>query len=173
MTPTPMEGVKIVPFGRTKPCIARRMLELAGTTRDDVVLDLGSGDGSIILEAAKTFRARSIGVEIDKELAGISLSRARWLGVERMVEVRVGDFTRIDLPKASVVTLYLLPSANKIIANRLLTALPDSRVVAHKFPIPGWRPVEVEEYKGVNLYLYVPRVSSVNKRPSPSPRETE
>lgn len=153
-----------VPFGRTRPAIARRMLYLAGLGRDEVLLDLGSGGGDVLLEAAGSFSSRAIGLELDPELVEISRSRVDSLGLADRAAVIRGDFMRVPLPRADVVALYLLPEANRALAARLLKELPEARVVAHRFPVPGWRPLEVDEYRGTRIYLYVPKLSATLNR---------
>mgnify|MGYP001770712916 CR=1 FL=1 len=148
-----------VPFGRTRPEIARRMLLDAGVGRDSVVLDLGSGAGDILLEAAR-LGARAIGVEIDPALVAESRRRAAEAGLSGRVRVLMGDFLRAGLPRADVVTLYLTREANAAVARALEAELPLAKVVAHGFPVPGWRPLEVDEYGGTRIYIYIPALSS-------------
>ncbi|MFP3283438.1 MAG: SAM-dependent methyltransferase [Nitrososphaeria archaeon] len=154
-----------VPFGRTRPGIARRMLEDAGVTGDSVVLDVGSGAGDILVEAA-ALGARAIGIEMDRLLAAESKRRAEIAGLGRRVEVIEDDFLSAKIPKADVVTLYLTRDANAAVARRLLAELPLARVVAHRFPVPGWKPLEVDEYGGTRIYVYVPALSATWGRTS-------
>ncbi len=149
-----------VPFARTSPEIVRRMLSLAGAGEEDLVLDLGSGSGSILVEAAKDFGSRAYGIEIDPVLVRLGIEKVKSKGLGNRIKIVRGDFLTAPMPKATIVTLYLLPDANALLARRLLHELPNAKVVAHQFPIPGWKPLEVEEYKGIKLYLYEPRISA-------------
>ncbi len=148
-----------VPFGRTRSWIARRMLSDAEVGSDSTVLDLGSGAGDILMEAA-ALGARAIGLERDPVLVAESRRRIGIAGLARRADVVEGDFLTARIPRADVVTLYLTRAANAAVARRLELELPTARVVAHGFPVPGWRPLEVDEYGGTRIYLYVPALSS-------------
>ena len=129
------------PFVTTPEEVVERMLRLAGTTSDDVVVDLGSGDGRIVIAAARTFGARGFGVDIDPELVARSRENARRAGVESRVRFEVKDVLETDLAGASVVTIYLLPWLVDRLQPKLLAELaPGTRIVAHAFPMKGWKP---------------------------------
>jgi len=129
------------PFITTPDDVVERMLALAGTAADDFVIDLGSGDGRIVIAAAKQFGARGLGVEIDSRLVAQSRENARRAGVAGRVTFEEGDVLRADLGRATVVTLYLLPFLMDKLEPKLLQELrPGTRIVSHAFPMPGWKP---------------------------------
>jgi outer membrane protein assembly factor BamB len=145
--PTPMDVVK-------------RMLEFAAVKKSDVVYDLGSGDGRVVIAAAKAFGCRAVGVELDEDLVKAARAQAREAGVEKRVSFRHGDLFEADFSEADVVALYLLPEMNRRLVPKLGRLRPGARVVAHYFPLPGVRPDRVvkmtSEEDGVErcLYLY-------------------
>jgi protein-L-isoaspartate O-methyltransferase len=129
------------PFITTPPEVVARMLQLARTGSEDFVIDLGSGDGRIVIHAAQAYGARGLGVELDADLVALARQRAREAGVERLARFEAGDALRADLSPASVVTIYLLPFLLDQLRPRLLTQLrPGSRVVTHAFGMTGWTP---------------------------------
>src|SRR5260221_14083656 len=115
----PARGEEDVPFVTTPDNVTLAMLNLAQVGPADYVIDLGSGDGRIVILAAKQFGARGLGVEIVPDLVKQSRENARRAGVEKRVEFREEDLFRTDLSKATVVTLYLLPEANLQLRPRL------------------------------------------------------
>jgi ubiquinone/menaquinone biosynthesis C-methylase UbiE len=128
--PTPQEAVD-------------RMLEAAHVKPGDVVYDLGSGDGRIVITAAQKFGARGVGVEIRPDLCRKARERIKSLGLEDRVSMVEGSALRVDLSPANVVTMYLLTSSNERLKPNLEKYLkPGSRVVCYEFPIRGWKPVE-------------------------------
>jgi cyclopropane fatty-acyl-phospholipid synthase-like methyltransferase len=142
-----------VPFVPTPPEVVERMLELAEVRKDDVVYDLGSGDGRIIIRAAKKYGARGVGVEIDPDLVRRARDNAWKEKVEHLVEFREEDALKVDVSPATVVTLYMLPEFNAKLSPILLKQLkPGARVVAHDFPIEGWTPVKTERMRGDLLH---------------------
>jgi cyclopropane fatty-acyl-phospholipid synthase-like methyltransferase len=137
-----------IPFVPTPVEVVDRMLELAEVTKNDVVYDLGSGDGRIVIRAAKKYGARSVGYEVDVELVEASRKRAAEEGVSHLVEIRAEDALTADVSNATVVTLYMLPWFNEKIRPVLQQKLrPGSRVVSHDFEIPGWDPAKVVEFE--------------------------
>jgi len=149
-----------VPFVPTPMDVAERMLELAGVTEEDVVYDLGCGDGRIVILAAKKFGARAVGVEIDPELLWEAERNARKEGVEDRVTFLYQDALKVDLSGATVVALFLLPKLNRMLRPKLLAELkPGARVVSHDFDMGSWEPDKFEEVKGEDggthrLYLW-------------------
>ena len=130
-----------VPYVSTPDNVVRAMLELAEVKPGDVVYDLGSGDGRIVIIAAKEFGARGVGVEIDPQLVAHSRRRARQAGVADRVEFIQQDLFRIDLSGATVVTLYLGQELNLRLRPTLLRDLrPGSRIVSHDFGMGDWPP---------------------------------
>jgi predicted RNA methylase len=137
------------------------MLELAAVTRDDVVLDLGSGDGRIPIRAAQKYGARGIGVDIDPRRIEEARANARQAGVEDRVEFQLGDALKTDVSRATVVTLYLLSSSNAKLRPILQQQLkPGARVVSHAFSMgPEWPADKVDRFVSargdqVTLYLW-------------------
>lgn len=130
-----------VPFITTPEEVVQRMLELAGTRADDLVVDLGSGDGRIVIMAARKFGARGLGIELDQRLVDKSRDNARAAGVAERVSFVQGDVLTADISKASVVTVYLLPGLIGQLQQRFTGELrPGTRIVSHAFGMAGWRP---------------------------------
>ncbi|HEX9788895.1 MAG TPA: methyltransferase domain-containing protein [Candidatus Binatia bacterium] len=142
-----------VPFVRSTPEVIDRMLEMARVKPGDVVYDIGSGDGAIILQAAKKYGVKGVGIEIDQDLVQRARTNARRAKVEHLVEFRAQDAFTVDVSPATVVTLYMLPEFNaklRPILDRQLK--PGTRVVSHDYEIPGWVPDRVEAVKGGLLH---------------------
>ncbi len=117
------------------------MLRLAGTGPDDLVVDLGSGDGRVVIAAARDYGARGLGIEIDPKLVAESEANARQAGVAERVAFRQGDVLTADYRAATVVTLYLLPGLVERLKPRLLAELkPGTRIVAHDYGFSDWKP---------------------------------
>lgn len=138
-----------VPFVRTTPQVIDRMLELARVKRGDVVYDIGSGDGAIVIQAAKKYGVKAVGIEIDQDLVLKARNNAFKEKVEHLVEFRAQDAFASDMSEATVVTLYMLPEFNAKLRPILERQLkPGSRVISHDYPIEGWVPDRVERVKG-------------------------
>jgi precorrin-6B methylase 2 len=134
-----------VPFISTPDEVVARMLGLAGTRADDYVVDLGSGDGRIVIAAAQRFGARGLGIELDGELVKASRANARRAGVAERVQFVQGDVLTADFSAASVVTVYLLPELIGKLQSRFVSQLkPGTRIVSHAFRMSGWAPVASE-----------------------------
>jgi protein-L-isoaspartate O-methyltransferase len=130
-----------VPFITTPDEVVHRMLELAKTRPGDVVVDLGSGDGRIVIAAAQKFGARALGVEIDAGLVEKSRDNAMKAGVADRVSFVQGDVLAADISAASVVTVYLLPGLiNRLPPIFLRQLQPGTRIVSHAFSMAGWQP---------------------------------
>lgn len=130
-----------VPYVTTPEPVVLEMLRLAKVTKDDVVYDLGSGDGRIVIAAAKQFGARGLGLEIDRGLVHEAEENARRAGVTDRVRFIAADIFDADLSGATVVTLYLFPSVNERLRPKLLRELkPGTRVVSHAYGIGDWKP---------------------------------
>jgi len=135
---------KDAPYVATDQRIVQRMLEVADVSEDDVVYDLGSGDGRIPLTAATEFGARGVGVEIDPDLIAKSRAKAEAAGVTDRVEFRQQDLFKTDVSDASVVALYLWPEINVRLRPKLLRQLdPGDRIVSHDFRMGEWEPDRV------------------------------
>jgi len=136
------------PFITTPPEVVERMLELAGTRADDLVVDLGSGDGRIVIAAARTYGARGLGIELDAGLVTKSRENARAARVEERARFVQGDVLVADISQASVVTVYLLPGLMGKLQSRFIEELaPGTRIVSHAFSMAGWAPDRSETVK--------------------------
>lgn len=143
-----LESKKIVPFVPTPQEVVERMLELAQVKKGDVVYDLGSGDGRIVITAAKKYGVKAVGFEIDPELLQKSRETISKEGLGHLAEIREQDILTVDLSPASVVTMYLLPEVNLKLRPAVLRQLkPGSRVVSHDFDMGDWKPAKVEHVK--------------------------
>ena len=129
-----------VPFIVTPDHVTLAMLELAQVGSRDHVIDLGSGDGRIVITAAKRFGARGLGVELVPDLVERSRDNARRAAVADRVEFRVQDLFDTDLAPATVVTMYLLPAVNLQLRPRLLALKPGTRIVSHDWDMGDWEP---------------------------------
>jgi SAM-dependent methyltransferase len=144
------------------------MLALAGTGPDDVVYDLGCGDGRIVIAAAREFGARGVGVDIDPALVAKAQAAARTAGVQDRVAFRVEDAMTTDVSRATVVTLYLLAASNVALRPILSKNLPaGARIVAHNYPIGDWEPDVIDNFTdaaGSKRTLYLWRMGGDDTR---------
>ena len=153
---TPGADVHYVP---TPDAVVRAMLDLARVTAEDVVYDLGSGDGRIVIEAARKYGAHAVGIELDPELNKKAARNAQKAGVAEKVTFVRADFFKIDLSDASVVTLFLSPNINARLQSKLRRELkPGARIVSHRFPMPpDWKPDRDLTVKGTHVFLWTIR----------------
>lgn len=161
LRPVPGRGAgRIAPFDPTPQEVVDRMLVLAQVKIGDVVYDLGSGDGRILVTAAKKYGVRSVGFETDPGLAKLARENAKRAGVEDLVQVREEDFLTADLSEATVVTLYLSYDGNLAVRPQLMRQLrPGTRVVSYTFDMGEWQPKIAEIYRDAaadahHLYLW-------------------
>jgi protein-L-isoaspartate O-methyltransferase len=153
--PTPIRYPD-VPYVPTPQKVVDAMLALADVHKSDFVVDLGSGDGRIVISAAKRYGASGAGVELDRQLVRQSEQNARDAGVANQVRFIEGDLFDYDLRGASVVTIYLLPGINLRLKAKLFKELaPGARVVSHKFDMGDWRPNKTVEVDGEKLFLWI------------------
>jgi SAM-dependent methyltransferase len=137
---------QLAPFVPTPTPVVERMLELAHVTKDDVVYDLGSGDGRIVIAAAGKYGATAVGFEIDPELVQVARENAKLARVDHLVEIRQQDLLTADFSNATVVTIYLGPSSNFRLRPVLRRQLrPGARIVSHEYDMGGWEPDRTEE----------------------------
>jgi len=130
-----------VPYIRTPQAVVDKMLDLAEVGPDDFLIDLGSGDGRIVLTAAQARGARGFGVELDPTLVDASNAAARKAGVAERAQFFTRDLFETDIREATVLTMYLLPEVNLQLRPRLLAQLrPGTRVVSHDWDMGKWRP---------------------------------
>jgi SAM-dependent methyltransferase len=135
--------------------VARRMLELAGVGPQDVVYDLGCGDGRIVIAAARHFGARGVGVDIDPARVAEARANVKRAGVEDKVEIRLGDMFETDTSPATVVALYLLDSLNVRLRPKLQRELaPGARIVSQSFGMGDWQPAQTERVGSTLVYLW-------------------
>ena len=131
------------------------LLELAGVGPQDVVYDLGSGDGRIPIAAARQFGARGVGIEIDPALVAEAQANARKSGVEGKVEFKLGDMYATDVRSATVVTLFLHPGPNLKLREKLRSELPaGARVVSYVWDMGSWKPAEVRQVNEHQILLW-------------------
>ncbi len=159
-----------VPFITTPDRVALTMLEIAGVGPNDHVIDLGSGDGRIVILAAKRFGARGLGVEIVPDLVRQSRVNAQQAGVAQRVEFREQDLFKTDLSAATVITMYLLPEVNLQLRPVLLSLEPGTRIVSHDWDMGDWPPertltipvpdkaVGLDKFSRVHLWVVPGRV---------------
>jgi SAM-dependent methyltransferase len=142
-----------VPFVRTTPEVIDRMLEVARVKPGDVLYDIGSGDGAIIIHAAKKYGVKGVGIEIDRDLVLKARDNAFREKVEHLVEFRAQDAFTADVSPATVVTLYMLPEFNAKLRPMLERQLKrGTRVVSHDYPIEGWVPDRIERVPGTFVH---------------------
>ena len=145
-----------VPFLESPESVVEAMLDLAQVQETDVVYDLGSGDGRIVIAAAASRKARGVGVEIDSDLVELSIDNAREAGVEDLVTFVEGDFFETDFSEATVLMLYLQPKVNKRLRPILTEQLsPGTRVVSHRYEFRDWTPAKRIKVEGRSIFLYV------------------
>lgn len=146
---------KDVPYVPTSPEVVDAMLKLGEVKTGDVVYDLGCGDGRIVITAAKRYRVRGVGIDIDPERIAESRKNAQEAGVADRVEFKTQNLFDADIKDASVVTLYLLPDVNRKLMPKLLSDLrPGTRVVSHAFDMGDWEPERTVEVDGTRIFLW-------------------
>jgi tRNA G37 N-methylase Trm5 len=158
---------KIVPYVPTPQEVVDRMLELAQVKAGDVVYDLGSGDGRIVVTAAKKYGVKAIGFEIDPQRIKESQENIKKAGVENLVEIRQQDIRTVDLSPANVLTMYLLPEVNLMIRPNIWKQMKaGSRVVSHDVDMGDWKPLKTEHIKDGSTWdhtLYLWHVEAAKK----------
>lgn len=144
-----------VPYVPTPQPVVDAMLKLANVQPGDRLYDLGSGDGRIVVTAAKRFGTRGVGVDLDPARVREAKANAQQAGVTDLVEFRQQDLFETDLRKATVVTLYLLPEINLRLRPKLLQELqPGTRIVSHAFDMGNWKPEKVMQVDGRTIYFW-------------------
>jgi len=161
-----------VVFVPTPQEVVEKMLELAKVTKKDLVYDLGCGDGRIVVTAAKKYGCRAVGFDVDPQRIKESQENVKKNKVEKLVTIQQKDIFKLDLSKANVITLYLLPSLNVKLIPQLEKLKPGSRIVSHDFAMEGVTPdkkVEVkskEDERGHNVYLWTTPLKKEKKEES-------
>lgn len=143
-----------VPFVPTPYVVIEEMLRLANVTAQDFVLDLGSGDGRVLITAAKKFGARGIGVDLDGELVAESVEAAAAAGVADRVKFLQQDLFKTDISQATVITMYLLPGVMMRLRPALLNLRPGTRLVSHDFRLEDWSPDATTQIRK-NAFLWI------------------
>lgn len=153
-----------VPYVPTPPQVVDKMLEMADVGKNDVVYDLGSGDGRIVIAAAKQRGASGVGIDLNPERVAEAKENARQAQVDDKVKFRVGDLYKTDLSDATVVTLYLLSSVNRQLRPQLWKQLDvGTRVVSHAFDMgEEWPPERIEKVDGRTIYYWT--ITEANKK---------
>lgn len=155
-TTRPQERPADVPYVPTPQPVVNAMLELAKVGKNDVLYDLGSGDGRIPITAAQKYGTRGVGIDISPERIQEANQNAQRAGVSDRVQFIQQDLFKTDLRQASVVTLYLLPEVNIKLRPKLLRELkPGTRIVSHAFDMGDWKPQRVVRLDGKTIYYWV------------------
>ena len=145
-----------VPYVPSPQAVVDKMLAVAKVGPEDVVYDLGSGDGRVVITAAKKHGAHGVGIDIDPARIREARANAESAGVAERVEFRQGDLFRADIRQASVVTLYLLSNVNLQLRPKLLAELrPGTRVVSHNYAMGDWKPLETHRVGTSIVYYWV------------------
>jgi SAM-dependent methyltransferase len=150
------ESGTAVPYVPSPPDVVTEMLKLAQVTSNDKVYDLGCGDGRIVIAAAKSYRARGVGIDINPARVRDATDNARAAKVLDLVRFETKDLFQYDFSDATVVMLYLSPTANLRLRSQLQAELkPGTRIVSHRFDMGDWKPDKTVFVLGRPLYLWV------------------
>jgi cyclopropane fatty-acyl-phospholipid synthase-like methyltransferase len=133
-----------IPFVPSPMYVVNKMIEAAEVKKGDILYDMGSGDGRIVIEAAKRFGVKGVGIDLNPELVAKARENAEKEGVSHLVEFRAQDGLTVDISEATVVTLYMFKWFNNALKPKLQKLKPGSRVVAHDFDIDDWKPTRIE-----------------------------
>lgn len=150
--------MNVSPFVESPTYVVRKMLQLVEPKPDEILYDMGSGDGRILIMAAKEFQLRCIGIEIRQDLFKRSMDEVRRLNLESRIKIINGDFFNVNISNADIVTLYLNVLANEKLRPKLEKELKiGTRVVSHDYEIRGWKPTKIvkDDPIGHNIYLYI------------------
>ena len=139
----------------TPDALVDRMLRMAQVGPNDQVVDLGSGDGKIVIAAARDFKARSLGVEFNPDMVTLAHRNAEKAGVQNLTRFEQGDIFQFDYSFANVVTMYLLPGLNLKLRPTLLKMRPGTRLVTHQFTMGSWEPDDSSTVDGRPGYLWI------------------
>lgn len=159
----PAHALEEVPFVTSPDNVTLEMLRIANVGAQDFVIDLGSGDGRIVILAAKRFGASGLGVEIVPDLVEQSRASARKAEVADRTEFLVQDIFKTDLARASVVTMYLLPDVNLALRPRLLQLAPGTRIVSHDWDMGDWEPDETRVVDAPDKKVGLEKVSRIHR----------
>ncbi|MBD2441080.1 cyclopropane-fatty-acyl-phospholipid synthase family protein [Nostoc sp. FACHB-110] len=154
-TTQPQERPGDVPYVPTPQPVVDAMLQVAKVGKNDVLYDLGSGDGRIVITAAQKYGTRGVGIDINPERIQEANANAQKAGVTDRVQFRQQDLFKTDLSQASVITLYLLPEVNQRLRPELLKLKPGTRIVSHAFDMGDWEPQQTLQVDGKTVYYWV------------------
>lgn len=141
------------PWVPSSPSTIRKMLLMAGLQPGQVLVDLGAGDGRIVMTAARQFKAQAIGVEIDPLRCAIANGLIFLIGLRGKARVICGNMASYDCRDADVVTVYLLQNTNQKLKEQLSQKLkPGAKIVSHTFSMEGWAPIAIDDHKNIFLY---------------------
>jgi precorrin-6B methylase 2 len=143
-----------VPYVPTRPNVVSGMLKLANLKKGDVLYDLGCGDGRIVVAAAKQYGVTAVGFDIDPERIAEANANAKNAGVSDRVKFVNANLFKTDLSKASVITMYLLPTVNMQLRPKILALKPGTRIVSHAFDMGDWKPDKTEQVDGSTIYFW-------------------
>ncbi|UCC41685.1 MAG: class I SAM-dependent methyltransferase [Candidatus Aminicenantes bacterium] len=152
----------LAPFVPTPMAVVEKMLQMANIDKNDVLYDLGCGDGRIVITAAERYGIRGVGIDIDPQRIKEANAAAKMAGVENLVKFRLQDVMTVDFSEATVLALYLLEESNELLRPLFERYLrPGTYVVSHNYPIPGWEEKEIhfaslmaEDNEEHDIYLY-------------------
>ncbi|RDV11978.1 class I SAM-dependent methyltransferase [Pontibacter diazotrophicus] len=143
-----------VPYVPTRQVVVDAMLDIANVSENDVIYDLGCGDGRIVVTAAKKHGATGTGVDINPERIAEANANAREANVTDKVRFVEGNLFEVDLSEATVVSLYLLPKVNMQLRPKLLQLKPGTRIVSHAFDMGDWEPDQTIEVDGSTIHFW-------------------
>ncbi|HHY85202.1 MAG TPA: methyltransferase domain-containing protein [Verrucomicrobia bacterium] len=165
----PVTKTPDVIFVPTPQPAVEKMLEMAEIKPGDVVYDLGCGDGRIVVTAARKYGVKAVGFDVDPQRIKESLENVKSNKVEHLVEIKQQDIFTVDLSKADVVTLYLLPSLNVKLIPQLEKMKPGSRIVSYSFDMAGVKPDATEKYEWNTIYKWVTPLKKESSESSSNP----
>ncbi|MCP8317189.1 MAG: methyltransferase domain-containing protein [archaeon] len=149
--------MNVAPFVESPIDVVRKMLQVADPKPDEILYDLGSGNGRILITAAKEFKLRCVGIEIRQDLFKKAINEIKWLNLESRIKIINEDFFNVNISNADIVTLYLTTSANERLRPKLEKELKSgTRVVSHDYEIRGWMPTKIikDDPIGHTIYFY-------------------
>jgi cyclopropane fatty-acyl-phospholipid synthase-like methyltransferase len=154
-TPGQQEVDIHAPYVTTPFSVVDAMLKLARTRRNDVVYDLGCGDGRIVIAAAKRYGARGVGIDVNPERIQEARANAKREGVESLVRFTAQNVYDVDFRDATVVAMYLLPDMHRKLSPKLQQNLrPGARIVTHTFDLGEWKPHKTQSIDGEQIFFW-------------------
>jgi SAM-dependent methyltransferase len=154
-TPSVGQEGKDVIWVPTPQSLVERMLQMANVKPNEIVFDLGSGDGRTVITAAKKFGAKATGIEYNPDMVELSKRNAEKEGVSARAQFMKADIFQTDFSQADVLTLYLLPSLNVKLRPTILKMKPGTRVVSHAFTMDDWQPDQTDSSEGRTAYMWI------------------